>query len=964
MRKLHLYILVVMHLFLSATTFAQSEIIKVSPDQKRYAIGETVEILEDSTFLLTIDSVLHKPFQKSTQLSHNYGISKSDYWFRFRVQNTAPEPNIRWIFQTEYQHIDLVTFYEVQEIDGKTEVLAKMSGNNLHPNYQEISDPTILFYLNVQDTAIHTYYVHFQVRNSKHFPMYILEVNHYFNVARKTDLLYGLYFGFLIIMIIYHLLLYFSIRDIIFLYYVGFLLSFLLIEVSRTGYGRLYLWQEAVWFNQHCIPLFIGCTIFFGTIFFTKGLNAATRYPKLNLLMYVYWALCLVLVIYTWTNDIIAQNELGLLVSFLGNIYLLTLGLLSWLQLKYRPAKFYVFALLALFTGIGISLALNFGLMPNGFLADNSLQIGAVSEIMLLSYGLGIQIKLERNDQQLTQNQLITTLKEKENIQNLANIELSNKNAALEKAYQDLIESHELTDKLKAIDEAKTRFFTNVTHEFRSPLTLILTPLKTLLNANNLTENQHFTLQVMRRNANNLLALINQLLDLSKIETGMMTTQLSETNLIDFCKTSIANFTDFADLKKITLYFSTTHQTATASIDTEKFSKILNNLLSNALKFSNENQNVRCDLFFIDNQLVIKISDEGIGISESEIHKIFDRFYQGKASSQQVQPGSGIGLALTKELIKLMNGTIEVQSVVNQGTTFTVTLPLTDLTLANSTFFETILNENSTFADLPIAFAKLNSNHKKIVLLIEDNRDMRLLLRQALEENYQIIEAENGEKGIETAQKYLPDLIISDWMMPKMTGEMVCKTLKNDVKTSHIPIILLTAKVSNEARLTSYEIGADDYITKPFELEIIKSRTENLLEQRLRLRNYYRKDVSLLSDKDKLPTLDEQFLEKANTYIEQNLLNAKFSIETLASEMNMSRSQLHRKLAAIAGQTTSEFIRNVRLRKAAFLLKNQQGGISEIAFEVGFDNLSYFTRSFKEVYGCTPSEYLKSSTKT
>ncbi|NJN78843.1 MAG: hypothetical protein HC803_11405 [Saprospiraceae bacterium] len=278
------YKLVVILFFLATTTFAQTSIIKISESQKRYAIGEAVEVLEDSTFLLTIDSVLHKPFQKSTQLSHNYGVSKSDYWFRFKVQNRTPKSEIRWIFQTEYQHIDLVTFYEIknqiiENQDSTYEVLAKMSGNNLHPNYQEISDPTILFYLNIQDTAVHTYYVHFQVRNSKHFPMYILEVNHYFNQARKTDLLYGLYFGFLIIMIVYHLLLYFSIRDITFLYYVGFLLSFWLIEVARTGYGRLYLWQESVWFNQHCIPLFIGLTIFLGQ-FFHKRLECRTKSSK------------------------------------------------------------------------------------------------------------------------------------------------------------------------------------------------------------------------------------------------------------------------------------------------------------------------------------------------------------------------------------------------------------------------------------------------------------------------------------------------------------------------------------------------------------------------------------------------------------------------------------------------------------------------------------------------------------
>jgi signal transduction histidine kinase/DNA-binding response OmpR family regulator len=950
----------VLCLLFAVQTFAQTPIIKISGNQNRYAIGKVVEVLEDSVFNWTIDSVLLQTFQKSTQLSHNYGVSKSDYWFRFKVQNTTPKEETRWIFQTEYQHIDLVTFYEVKgNQDSSYEILAKMSGNNLHPNYQEISDATILFYLNVQDTAVHTYYVHFQVRNSKHFPMYILEVNHYFNHARQTDLLFGLYFGFLIIMIIYHLLLYFSSRDITFLYYVGFLMSFLLIEVARTGYGRLYLWQEAVWFNQHCIPLFIGLTIFFGTIFFTKGLNVAQSYPKLNRLMYVYWALCAILVIYTWSVDMIAQNELALLVSFLGNIYLLTLGILSWLQLKYRPAKFYVFALLALFAGIVVSLGLNFGLISNGFLTDNSLQIGAVSEIMLLSYGLGIQIRLDRTEKQNAQNQLIITFKENEKIQLETNFELNNQNVALEKAYQALIESNELTDKLKAIDEAKTRFFTNVTHEFRSPLTLILTPLKTLLNAKNITEQQQFTFQIMQRNANNLLALINQLLDLSKIETGMMTTELSETNLIDFCQTSVANFTDFADLKKIILKFTATHQTAITEIDNEKLSKVLNNLLSNALKFSNENQTVHCDLVFNKNQVIITVSDEGIGISKEEITKIFDRFYQGKASSNQTQPGSGIGLSLTKELIKLMNGTIEVQSIENQGSTFKVILPLTNLKLDDSEPLTIIFSENQLLENVSV-LPKINAT-QKIILLIEDNRDLRALLRQALIEKYQILEAENGEQGIEIAQKFLPDLIISDWMMPKMTGEMVCKTLKNNVKTSHIPIILLTAKVSNETRLTSYEIGADDYITKPFDVEILQSRINNLLTQRLRLRDYYRKDVSLLSDKEKLPTLDEQFLEKAHNYIEKNLLNAKFSIETLAAEMNMSRSQLHRKLAAIAGQSTSEFIRNVRLRKAAFLLSNQQGGVSEVAFEVGFDNLSYFTRSFKEVYNCTPSEFLRNA---
>jgi signal transduction histidine kinase/DNA-binding response OmpR family regulator len=530
---------------------------------------------------------------------------------------------------------------------------------------------------------------------------------------------------------------------------------------------------------------------------------------------------------------------------------------------------------------------------------------------------------------------------------------------------QQLSFNIEQNKRLTELDNIKTTFFTNISHELRTPLTLITGPFQQLAEKYP-TEK---LIPLIQRNTDRLLTLINQLLDISKLEAGQMKPEVSEQNITQYLRTLTSSFSSLAESRGIKFDIVFEQNEIYGYIDKDKTDKIITNLLSNAFKFTPKGGNVRISMTFdLKKAMIIEISDTGIGIEPEKLNKIFDRFFQVDDASNRRFEGTGIGLALVKELIEVLKGQISVKSQQNIGTTFTTIIPIDLETWQNhlvenkNSIDSNRDNLSSVHSDKAIDDTEASIENENILLIVDDNEDIRTYIRSIFAKEYKIIEAINGKDGIEKATNQIPDIIISDLMMPEMDGFEFCKQVKSDKKTSHIPIIMLTAKANIESRIEGLELGADDYLIKPFNKNEIEARVRNLISLRENLKKRYNKElVKLKPDEIKVNSIDAEFLNKAKSVIENNLTNPKFDVERFAESMNMSTVQLRRKIKSLTNFTVVEFVRNYRLQKAANLLTQKTGNVSEIAYQVGFESLPYFSRVFQELYGVLPSEYYMES---
>ena len=528
------------------------------------------------------------------------------------------------------------------------------------------------------------------------------------------------------------------------------------------------------------------------------------------------------------------------------------------------------------------------------------------------------------------------------------------------------------TEKLQELDRIKTNFFTNISHEFRTPLTLILGPLEKLMGENK-EESLQSQYQLIHKNADNLLKLINQLLDLSSIDAGKMKLNTDEVDAITFIKGITASFRPLADIKNVKLEFSSQLEQLDTYFDKDKFEKIISNLLSNAIKFTNEKGKICVSISIDENDAVeIIVEDNGIGIPKAELKNIFNRF--SKVEGSNVVGGTGIGLALVKELVELHKGTISVVSELRKGSKFRMVFPLKieyykNLLLEAASQKEKVeqIREEEKISEVikkPDQFIESSEDNIPIVQIVEDENDIRNFIKENLEKEYKILESGNGKDGLKKSIENIPDLIVSDIIMPEMNGIELCKNIKTDERTCHIPVILLTAKSSVENKLEGLETGADDYLTKPFNISELKVRVSNLIEQRRKLRERFRKEILLEPKEIAVTSADEKFLYRVTNIIEKHIADYNFTVDYFAREVGMSRMQLHRKLNAVTGQAASDFIRNFRLKRAANLLKGKHGNIGEIAYDVGFNNPSYFSECFKKLFGVLPSEYVHEPAKS
>lgn len=549
-------------------------------------------------------------------------------------------------------------------------------------------------------------------------------------------------------------------------------------------------------------------------------------------------------------------------------------------------------------------------------------------------------------------------------VKNRLNIELSKQKKQLEEQRDTLSEQRDqliqLSHQLEEATHAKLVFFTNISHDFRTPLTLVADPVEQLLADKDLSGDQHRLLLLVQRNVNILLRLVNQILDFRKYENGKMEYTPVAIDMLQCFENWNESFLAAARKKHIRFSFDSMPDTDYHTLaDVEKLERIYFNLLSNAFKFTPENGKVTVRLSAQEkegqNFFHFTVANTGSLISAEHICSIFDRFYK----IDMHHAGSGIGLALVKAFVEMHGGTIQVESDERQGTMFTVELPVCSCTSVADT-----LSLEVSEQDLPVEFSEDEEEQelgydssRMSVLIIDDNADIRSYVHGLLNAEYSVIEAANGSEGIRKAMKYVPDLIISDVMMPGMDGIECCRRLKSELQTCHIPVILLTACSLDEQRIQGYDGGADSYISKPFSSQLLLARIRNLIDSHQRLKQFFGDRQTLA--KEDICDLDKDFVEKFKTIIEEKMSDSGLNVEDLGKDMGLSRVQLYRKIKSLTNYAPNELLRMARLKRAASLLASSELTVAEIAYEVGFTSPSYFTKCYKEQFGESPTEFLK-----
>lgn len=521
-------------------------------------------------------------------------------------------------------------------------------------------------------------------------------------------------------------------------------------------------------------------------------------------------------------------------------------------------------------------------------------------------------------------------------------------------------------DKEKEMElaEAKLRFFTNISHEFRTPLTLIVSPVKELLDSEGLPEKAYKNLSYIDRNTDRLLDLTNQLLDFRKASQGLLKLEVARGNFVRFSKEVYLYFQEAAMAKQIEYTFKAKEDEIVFPFDRNKMEIVLCNLLSNAIKFTPEGGAIALEVGQDAEYCIATVRDTGVGMNTEDTERVFDRFFQIKSADTARLVGSGIGLAFSNEIIELHHGSIAVDSEVGLGTTFTVRLS------RDASQYQAEINEDFLTTDnirgydmadvFETAEAADGQEQEHTVLIVDDNPDIRTYLNDILSETYAVLQAENGDIGYELASSEIPDLIISDVMMPGKDGITLCQELKSQITTSHIPVILLTARTSTVYEIEGLQTGADDYITKPFNAKIVKARIKNLLDNREKLRAHLLNKIRFEPTATELQqdaSSEDAFIHQAILLVEKNLDDPSFGIETMLSELHMSQSTLYRKIKSLTGLSLTAFIRSIRLKRSAQLILSSDLRLNEIAYEVGFNDYKYFKTSFQKQFGCTPSKY-------
>lgn len=544
------------------------------------------------------------------------------------------------------------------------------------------------------------------------------------------------------------------------------------------------------------------------------------------------------------------------------------------------------------------------------------------------------------------------------------NIEINRQKEVLSEQRDQLVT---LSKNMEDATQAKLVFFTNISHEFRTPLTLISGPLDNIATNEKLSAEGKKMVRLMKRNVHILLKLIDQIIEFRRYENGKMQMYFTYNDLKIFVGKICGSFVVMSKRKRIHLKFVVDNEDFMVWFDTDKVEKICYNLISNAIKFTPENGSVTVrlskEVVNEEDFAQITVTDTGIGISDEHISEVFGRFFRVDNSLA----GSGIGLALTKALVEQHNGSIGVESTIGKGSTFHFSIPFKQKNISVTEQYPVLQVSNVNFDDIFLTdleddIVTEEEQHeqsgKQRILIVEDNYDVRNYVKSILQGNYNIVEASNGKDGLLKALKTVPDLIISDVMMDGMNGFELCKAVKENINTSHIPVVLLTAYALDEQRVTGFESGADAYIPKPFNEELLKIRIRKLLENREKLKEFFKKNLTFGEKKESLTEIDKTLISKFRATVEENLSDSELSVDVIGQELGMSRVQLYRKIKSLTNYAPNELVRNIRLKKAEHLILSSNKNISEIAYETGFSSPSYFSKCFKEYFNESPTDFV------
>ena len=904
--------------------------------------GEVISMLDIE------NQIVNKSFELYGQ--QNFELKEHQYyWGKVQLQNNLTDATnlSEWVLYFSHTLTEIDLFVE-QPDGGFHHVL---NGFYRNPNEKAFSPRVEGNFCKVILPPQQPITVYFRAKGSRNkvSPNFTIDLRHidvlYHRLQVKSSAQF-LFIGFIAMMLFYNLFLYFLRRDLSFIYYSGYLFFLILYTSNISGeLGTLLVYiipnhLEYTYVANFGIILGFMCYI----AFFRSFLNLKNLLPKWDLFFHRLFLIGIPIlmvqaVVMFTSNFSFAQTDIFSLVYIVLFLPTTIVFIYHLYKTGDKKGRFIVLGMVFWLIGIAANSIMWANVSSFNVLDMFFLKVGSVLEIMIFSLGLAYR---ERE-----------TYAAKEQAQfELEKSEMIKKQEAAEKK------------RLKKMDVLKSRLYTNITHEFRTPLTVIM----------GINENIQGHLQekkLIRRNSKNLLRLINQLLDLSKLESAELQINKTPGDIATYLQYLTESFYSMAVDKGVRLVYFTEEESVKVLFDEEKIQHIIYNLLSNALKFTEETGQVVVNLKKETLQekefLKILVKDNGIGISEDVQPHIFDRFYQVDNSSSRKGEGTGIGLSLVKELVDLLKGKIEVSSTVGKGTTFTVWLPFDPITeevpLRDYTHLQAANKKQKTLVDQAALLQKKSEGiqtseeeNLPILLLIEDNQDVVLYIQSILEKSYTIHSTKNGQLGIEQAFQLIPDIIISDVMMPIMDGNEVCQTLKKDERTSHIPIILLTAKNTQADKLKGLKFGADDYLTKPFYREELLLRLDNLITNRLLMQKKYANSLDLPSPIVER-SIDDQFLQKLKEIVEKRFDQPTFNVAELAQALLMDRSQVYRKVKALTGKSVAHYIRSARLQKGLDLLRYSKMNISEIAYEIGYTDPSYFTRTFQKEYGMLPSAF-------
>ena len=917
--------------------------------QISYNLLTYTEIAEDEIGVLPVENIATQlaeiPFQQLGQQDFQL-VANQYYWGKITLQNNLPDAARyqEWVLAMSYSLTDYDVFIQTPNGDFQHQLNGIFRPHQLKDFVPKIEGSFTRVILPPQRSIT----VYFRGKSSRaairpNFRVRMQHITRFYEELQTEKRNHAFFIGFIVMMLLYNIILYFFGRDHSFIFYSIYLLTLIIYASYSTG--DLADWLEPTFYSNHPEYSYVGkLVIYIGLMayiaFMRNFLKLRELLPKWDTFFKgLFWiglpwmVVDMIVILQSGFSYVDADpiTFVYILLFFFSN--LIFIYYLS--KTKEKKAYFIIAGILVWFGGAILSL-ISWLQTPAFNLIY--LKIGSILEIIAFSLGLAYRQREQVKAKQKAYFQL-------------------EKSKMLQK--QEQAEAQ----RLKELDELKSNLYTNITHEFRTPLTVIM-------GINENIKGHEQERKLIRRNSKNLLQLINQLLDLSKVESANLALHKIKGDIINYLHYLTESFQSMATDKGIQLVFYSEVESQIMDYDEIKIQHIVYNLLANALKFTEETGKVIVHVQKIDGadlpQLKIKIVDTGIGIPTDLIPHIFDRFYQVDNTLTRKGEGTGIGLALVKELVTLMEGSIEVQSEDGKGSQFIIGLPIIDeLSATKLTPRHTI--KSSELADVAIetkleevapSFSPSTNEELPILLIIEDNKDVTSYIQSILESDYNLHTATNGQLGIEQAIEILPDIIISDVMMPIKNGYEVCEILKEDERTSHIPIILLTAKAEQVDKIEGLKYGADAYLTKPFDKEELIIRLENLVLLRKKIQERFINSLSL-PPASAIEQQQSVFLEKLETIVLQQLNNAAFSVPQLAQSCEMSQTQVYRKLKALTDKTPSQFIRTIRLKQGKILLENTNLNISEIAYEVGFTDPNYFSRTFQQAFGVSPRDFRK-----